>query len=190
MTDKFKDENKRKKTLPRSFEEAERKQQLPQSPEGAVRKNNPNAKNSERNAVINSININKASEINHKDNVNNNAPNQTSDSNASLNKDFKYGVVVRFSALRYYGLFLTDFSDMKIGDLVVVESPEQKAQVPGPSEDVFFRVEGIFNFHLIRCFRHQLHEALGARAGNGPVIKGGFDLYYGPDKVWVNVEPP
>ncbi len=109
MTDKFNDEDKQKKLLPQSLVDAERK-------------NDENAKKSERNTVINSININKSTENNLEDKASNNVPMQSPDSNALIDDNYKFAVVVRFSALRYYGLFLTDFTDLKIGDLVVVES--------------------------------------------------------------------
>jgi len=55
-------------------------------------------------------------------NINNGLDQYAEDVKALIADGFKHGVVVRFSALRYYGLFLTEFEDMKIGDLVVVES--------------------------------------------------------------------
>ena len=86
---------------------------------GNGQKNHINKRMSGRNSRINSDIIN--GQLDDGPNANN-VQQFSEDVKTLLDKGLKFGVVVRFSALRYYGLFLTEFDDLKIGDLVVVES--------------------------------------------------------------------
>ena len=60
---------------------------------------------------------------------------------------------------------------VKIGEFAF-----QVGKKPGAPKDVLAGIEGVGHFQIVGGFGHELHQALGANAGNGIRVEQGFGM--------------